>query len=183
MTTAPTVDLRRYTHLDDVWSTLIDIYAEVRADRLHDPHYSVARFGERLTRHGAEPGWQAVVGWDGDQPIGYAYANTITSPQDRWWQRIERPLPDELTNRATIAVKELMVREGWRKTGSSQRIHDLLLEDRPEVQVSLMVNPKAGDGKVQAIYERWGYHQIGDVQPSPDSPRLTAMLRDIQPSN
>ena len=29
--------------------------------------------------------------------------------------------------------------------GNSQRIHDLLLEGRPEVQVTLMVNPKAGE--------------------------------------
>jgi hypothetical protein len=40
-----------------------------------------------------------------------------------------------------------------------------------------MVNPLAGDGKVQALYESWGYRAVNSQQPSPESPRLVAMMR------
>ena len=40
-----------------------------------------------------------------------------------------------------------------------------------------MVNPAAGDGKVHALYQSWGYVDLGHSQPSPASPRLTVMIR------
>jgi hypothetical protein len=177
MTGTTSVEVRHYRDLDAVWETIIAVYADVRAPLLHLPHYSVARFGERLARHGAEPGWEAVVGWDGDEPAAFIYANSLTS-DDRWWKRMLRPLPEEVTERSTIALKELMVREPWRKTGLSLRVHDDLLAGRSEEQVTLMVNPEAGDGKVKAVYEGWGYWKIGEQQPSPDSPKLAAMIRE-----
>ncbi|MFD8783522.1 hypothetical protein [Kitasatospora sp. NPDC059599] len=33
------------------------------------------------------------------------------------------------------------------------------------------------DGKVQRLYEAWGYRAFTTQQPSPHSPRLTAMIR------
>ncbi|MFJ9444466.1 hypothetical protein ACIRRH_21685 [Kitasatospora sp. NPDC101235] len=39
------------------------------------------------------------------------------------------------------------------------------------------MNPLAGDGKVQRLYETWGYQAFNAQQPSPDSPQLTAMIR------
>ncbi|GHF43928.1 hypothetical protein GCM10010218_26530 [Streptomyces mashuensis] len=149
------------------------------ADQLHRPHYSVERYGERLARHANDPGWEAVIGYDGDEPIGYAYVNTLT-PDDRWWKRMATPLPADCTSTPTVALKEIMVRERWRKTGSARRIHDELLAGRPEKRVSLLVNAEAGDGKVLALYESWGYTTISHQQPSPDGPVLTAMLRDIR---
>ncbi|MFI9724525.1 hypothetical protein ACIHFE_33685 [Streptomyces sp. NPDC052396] len=90
MTTTSSIVLRHATDIEPVWERLIDVYAEVRADQLHRPHYSVERYGERLARHAADPGWEAVIGYDGDEPIGYAYVNTLTS-DDRWCQRTRRP--------------------------------------------------------------------------------------------
>lgn len=172
------VELRPYRDLEPVWDTLIEVYAEVRADRLHDPHYSVERYGERLARHGSEPGWEAVVGYDGDEPVGYVYGNTIEDG-DRYWQRITTPLNPSVTAPPTLAIKELMVRIPWRKTGASRRIHDALLSGRDEPQVTLMVNPQAGNGKVHHLYETWGYKDIGESRPSLDSPVLMAMLREL----
>jgi hypothetical protein len=56
--------------------------------------------------------------------------------------------------------------------------HEELLAGRGEDRVTLLVNPKAGDGKVQAVYERWAYEKIGEQQPFPDSPVFAAMMRD-----
>jgi hypothetical protein len=180
--TASGIELRHFRDVEPVWDTLIDIYAEVRADRLHDPHYSVERYAERLARHASEPGWEAVIGYDGDQAVGYAYGNRIEHG-DRYWQRITSALPDTLTKTPTLALKEIMVRVPWRKTGASVGIHDALLSRRPETQVTLMVNPLAGDGKVHHLYETWGYRDIGQSQPSPDSPVLTAMVRELATGN
>lgn len=172
------IELRHFRDVEPVWDTLIGVYAEVRADRLHDPHYSVERYGERLARHASEPGWEAVVGYDGDEAVGYAYGNLIEH-DDRWWQRIRKPLPEAVTLPPTLALKEIMVRVPWRKTGASRRIHDELLTQRSERQVTLMVNPLAGEGKVHGLYGSWGYKDVGESQPSPDSPVLMAMVRDL----
>lgn len=176
---AAEIELRHATSIDEVWGTLIDVYAEVRADRLHEPHYSVERYGERLARHAAEPGWEVVVGFDGSEPVGYAYANTL-QPEDRWWRRMSPPLPEEYTEKPTIAVKEIMLRTSWRGKGVARRIHDELLAARPEEQVTLLVNPQAGGGKVKALYEGWGYREVSSQQPSMDGPVLTAMLRAVR---
>jgi hypothetical protein len=37
--TSDGIELRRAANLDDEWDTPIEIYAEVRADQLHQPHY------------------------------------------------------------------------------------------------------------------------------------------------
>ncbi|MEU8473774.1 GNAT family N-acetyltransferase [Streptomyces hygroscopicus] len=179
MTTAPATELRTFTTLDAVRGDLLDVYAEVRAPLLHLPNYAITAFGERLDRHGAEPGFIAVLAYADGQPIGYAYANTIEHG-DRYWQRTTPPPADEYTQQPAVALKEIGVRPAWRGTGSARRIHDELLRTRDEPYVTLMVNPAAGDGKVRAIYRSWGYEDIGQSQPSPASPVLRVMIRAIR---
>ena len=181
MLTSAGIELRHTSDIKAVWDTLIEIYAEVRADQLHQPHYSVERYGERLARHAAEPGWEVVVGYDGEDPAGYAYVNTIER-DDRWWYRMTTPLPEGTTSHPTVALKEIMLRTPWRGMGLAREIHDELLVHRPEEQVSLLGNAQSGNGKVKALYERWGYREIGEQHPSPDGPVLTAMLRAISPA-
>ncbi|MET8566372.1 GNAT family N-acetyltransferase [Streptomyces flaveolus] len=181
MTTAPTIELRTFTDLEPARGDLLDVYAEVRAPLLHLPNYAVTAFGERLDRHGAEPGFAAVLAYADGQPVGYAYGNTIEHG-DRYWQRTTPPPADQYTRRPALALKELGVRPAWRKTGTARRIHDALLAGRDEPHVTLMVNPAAGDGKVHALYRSWGYEDIGQSQPSAASPILTVMIRTTQPS-
>ncbi|MEU5273161.1 GNAT family N-acetyltransferase [Streptomyces hygroscopicus] len=179
MTTAPAIELRAFTELGAVRGDLLDVYAEVRAPLLHLPNYAITAFGERLDRHGAEPGFIAVLAYADGQPIGYAYANTIEHG-DRYWQRTTPPPADEYTQQPAVALKEIGVRPAWRGTGSARRIHDELLRTRDEPYVTLMVNPAAGDGKVRAVYRSWGYEDIGQSQPSPASPVLRVMIRAIR---
>ncbi|QNT94975.1 acetyltransferase [Streptomyces griseofuscus] len=176
MTTAPAIELRTFTTLDAVRGDLLDVYAEVRAPLLHLPNYAITAFGERLDRHGAEPGFIAVLAYADGQPIGYAYANRIEYG-DRYWQRTTPPPADQYTQQPAVALKEIGVRTEWRGTGSARRIHDALLFTRDEPYVTLMVNRAAGDGKVHALYRSWGYEDIGQSQPSPASPLLTVMIR------
>ncbi|MEV7287752.1 GNAT family N-acetyltransferase [Streptomyces sp. NPDC093252] len=176
MTTTPTIEFRAFTTLDDIRGDLIDVYAEVRAPLLHLPNYAVTAFGERLDRHGNEPGFTAVLAYANAFPVGYAYGNTIEHG-NRYWQRTSPEPATEFTNHPAIALKEIGVRPAWRGTGTARRLHDTLLATRKEPYVTLMVNPAAGDGKVHALYRSWGYQDIGRSQPSPASPVLMVMAR------
>jgi GNAT superfamily N-acetyltransferase len=173
---ADDIELRRFNDLGPARQALIDVYAEVRAPLLHLPNYRVEVFAERLDRHAGEAGWEAVLGFDNGEPVGYAYANTLTV-DDRWWARMIEPLSDGFTAVPTMVVKEIGVRPPWRGTGTARRIHDELLAHRTEERAALLVNPLAGDGKVQRLYEAWGYIAFNSQQPSPESPKLTAMIR------
>lgn len=176
MTTASAIELRTATTLAPIRGDLLDVYAEVRAPLLHLPNYAVTAFGDRLDRHGTDPGFVAVLAYADGHPVGYAYANTIEHG-DRYWQRITPPPARHYTERPAVALKEIGVAPAWRGTGTARRIHDTLLEGREEPYVTLMVNKAAGDGKVHALYQTWGYTDIGQSQPSPASPLLTAMIR------
>lgn len=175
----PTVELRTFHSLEPARQDLLDVYADVRADLLHLPNYAVTAFAERLDRHSQEPGWVALLAYEQNEPIGYAYANTVDS-EDRWWKRVTPAPSAEYTDRHAVALKEIGVRIPWRGTGIARRIHDALLVDRNEPYVSLMVNPLAGNGKVHRLYESWGYADIGQSQPSPASPVLMAMVRSVR---
>ncbi|GGV57886.1 hypothetical protein GCM10010294_04960 [Streptomyces griseoloalbus] len=176
MTTAHTTELRTFTKLEPVRGDLIDVYAEVRAPLLHLPNYAVTAFGERLDRHGAEPGFAAVLAYAGGHPVGYVYGNRIERG-DRYWQRTAPEPAQEYTSRPAVALKEIGLRPAWRKTGTAQRMHDAFLATRLEPYVTLMVNPAAGEGKVHALYRSWRYQDIGQSRPSPASPVLTVMIR------
>ncbi|MFG2816657.1 GNAT family N-acetyltransferase [Streptomyces sp. NPDC048410] len=179
MTTAPAIELRTFTVLDNVRADLIDVYAEVRAPLLHLPNYAVHAFGERLDRHGAEPGFSAVMAYAGGQPVGYAYGNRIHHG-DRYWQRTNPEPPAKYTASPALAIKEIGVRPSWRKTGTARAVHDALLLTGDEPFVTLMVNAEAGDGKVHALYRSWGYEDLGHSQPSMASPALTVMIRSTR---
>ncbi|NBE50626.1 GNAT family N-acetyltransferase [Streptomyces boluensis] len=172
-------ELVRARDIDSVWSTLIDVYADVRKAQLHNPHYSVERYAERLARHGREPGWEVVIAYEDEHPVGYGYVNTLT-PDDRWWKRTSPTLSVQVTSTPTVAVKEMMVVKAHRRQGIAKRIHDALLAEREEEAVSLMVSPANQDGRVQTLYASWGYRVVGNSQPSPDSPPLTVMLRPLR---
>ncbi|MFF6972766.1 MULTISPECIES: GNAT family N-acetyltransferase [Streptomyces] len=175
MTKAPTIELRTFTTLDPARGDLLDVYADVRAPLLHLPNYAVTTFGERLDRHGTEPGFVAVLAYADDEPVGYAYGNTIERG-DRYWQRTTPEPAEKYTERPALALKEIGVRPAWRKTGTARRIHDALLDTHDEMNVTLMVNPAAGDGRVHALYRSWGYEDIGQSQPSVASPVLAVMI-------
>lgn len=178
----PAVELRHYTHadLDQVRGLIIDVYADVYADDLDDPFHSVERFAERLDNHVTAPNWEAVVGWDGDQPVGYVYGASLR-PNTRWWDDLEPSVTDETftaePGSRTLGIFELMVRKPWRGTGTAHAIHEELVTTRPEQRSSLAVDHD--HPRVRAMYERWGYRFVGAHRPFPDAPLLDIMVRDL----
>lgn len=176
MTKPFALELRTFTTLDAIRGDLLDVYADVRAPLLHLPNYAVTAFGERLDRHGAEPGFAAILAYADGHPVGYGYGNTIEHG-DRYWQRTIPAPAATYTEHPAVALKEGGVRLAWRKTGTARRMHDAFLATRDEPYATLMVNAAAGDGKVHALYKSWGYKDIGQSQPSPASPVLAVMIR------
>ncbi|GAB3943650.1 hypothetical protein GCM10029976_066580 [Kribbella albertanoniae] len=176
------IQLVRYgaDQLAAIRPTLVSLYAEVyETEAATDPFFSIERYEGRLTGHSSRPSWEAVVAFDGGEAAGYAYAAALP-PTTRWWDHMLNPLPPADTvedGQRTLALFELMVRKPWRGTGLSTRIHETLLEGRPEERVTLLVEP--GHPKVKALYESWGYTNIGDQQPFPDAPIYATMLRPL----
>lgn len=181
-----TVRIEHYdaTTLPDIRQVLLDIHAEVRHRDfgLTGNFYSVERFDERLTGYASRPGWSATVGWEDDVPVGFCFGVPL-GPDTRWWTAMTTPLPDEETaedGKRTVALNEIVVRKPWRGRGAAWQIHHAWLSQRHEERVTLLVNPAAGDGAVQAVYEAWGYRKIGEQQPFPDSPVFASMIRPVQ---
>lgn len=178
-----TVEFLRYGEegIESVRDTICDIHIEVRARDLglKGPFYSRERFNERLSGHSSSPGWEAAIGYEDGVPVGFAYCVPL-GPSTRWWTAMTTPLPDGYTSEdghRTLALNEIVVRKSWRGTGTALALHERLLTLRTEERVTLLVNPKAGGGKVQAVYEKWGYEKIGEQQPFPDSPVFAVMMR------
>lgn len=177
--TSTGIEIRQYDteQAEKIRPVLLDVYAEVYADRADDPFFTPDRFAEGLDGWSSRPGWSCVVGWDAGQPVGYAYGAPL--PADaRWWGGLltEVPAVDIVeTGTRTYALSELMVRARWRKTGISRALHDALLGARPEQRATLLVERE--HPKVRALYESWGWQWFGGLRPRiPDAPLLDAML-------
>ncbi|MFD8937655.1 GNAT family N-acetyltransferase [Streptomyces sp. NPDC059578] len=170
--------------LADVRQTVLDIHAEVRHRDfgLTAPFYDVERFDERLTAYASRPGWSAVLGYEDGAAVGFAFGMPL-GPDTRWWRSMTTPLPAGYTDETgtrTVALNEIVVRKQWRGRGVAQRIHQAWLERRTEERVTLLVNPAAGNGAVQAVYEAWGYAKVGEQQPFADSPVFASMTRPVR---
>ncbi|WP_432013658.1 N-acetyltransferase [Streptomyces cucumeris] len=183
MTHQTDLSFRHIIDVEEVRQLLLDIHVEVRGGfgMMDRPFNAVERFGERLSTYAARPGWKTVIAYHGDEPVGYTFATPL-GPDTRWWEGTEPSLPDHCTKETgsrTLALNEILVRAPWRGTGSARRLHDELLAGRREERVTLLVNPETADGRLQAVYESWGYRQIATQQPFPDSPVFAAMLRPL----
>ncbi|MER5376253.1 N-acetyltransferase [Streptomyces sp. NPDC002553] len=176
---------RRTSNVAEVRQLILDIHVEVRGEfgLMDRPFYRRDRFDERLTAYSSRPGWEAVIGYDGEEPVGYVFAVPL-GENTGWWSAEREPLPSDFVKedgQRTLALNEILVRRPWRGThgqGTARALHEELLAQRQEQRVTLLVNPVLSDGRLKAVYESWGYKQIGSQQPFDDSPVFATMLRD-----
>lgn len=171
-----TIELRTFTHddLPAIRQVLLDVHSDAYADQLHDEF--VQRFPWFVDHWGGHPGFACVIGYDGQEPVGFAYGAPATEGREWWREHVPTPPADP----STFSVSELMVRPRWRKQGVSEELHQALVAARPEALAVLLVDPQ--HLKVAALYESWGYRRVGNRQPFPDSPNFTVMLRDLKTS-
>jgi ribosomal protein S18 acetylase RimI-like enzyme len=173
MTTAPVLEVRRYTHddLPQIRQAILDIHADAYFDVKDNPF--VQRFPWFVDHWGGNPDFDCVIAYDGDEAIGFAYGAPAT-PGREWWREHLDPAPE---NDRTFAFSQLAVRKKWRKIGAAKKLADALMENRDEDLAVLLVDP--GHPKVQALYESWGYREVGKRQPFPDSPMFAVMLATL----
>ncbi|MGV9422771.1 GNAT family N-acetyltransferase [Streptomyces sp. NPDC003656] len=169
------VRLRHYSHddLPKIRQTLLDVHDDVYAAEMENEFNQ--RFSWFVDHWGAHPDFSCVIGYDGDEVVGFAYGAPATEGRE-WWRDHLETAPERT---ATFHFSELMVREQWRKTGTAERLHRGLMETRTENLAALLVD--VTHPKVQALYESWGYRKIGEDQPFPDSPVFAVMLVDLPP--
>jgi GNAT superfamily N-acetyltransferase len=174
----------RITHFDTAGAramteALVSVYAEIYAHKADDPFYSVERYAERLRAHSSGPGYELVVGRIDGTIVGYAYGVPLPAGT-AWWNGLVDPLPPELieeTGRRTFALNEIMVRQAWRRGGVARRLHDDLMAGRTEERATLLV--EQGNAPARTAYRRWGWREIGYLQPFPDAPVYASMLLDL----
>ncbi|MFE2409907.1 GNAT family N-acetyltransferase [Kitasatospora sp. NPDC059408] len=150
---------------------LIDVHADAYAAEMDDPF--TQRFPWFVDHWSALEGFTCVVGFDGEEPVGFAYGAPAKTGRE-WWREHIDPAPER---DSTFSFSELMVRPRWRKTGAAELLHSALMAGRDEALAVLLVDPD--HPKVATLYESWGYRKVGDRRPFPDSPRYSVMLRDL----
>jgi len=145
-----------------------------------DPFHSRERFEQRLDGYASSPSWEGIVAWADGRPAGYAFGAALRSSY--WWEDSEPALDDAFTREdgeRTFALYELLVRQPWRGTGLARRLHDRLLDGRPETRVTLLV--QHDHSGVRGLYQRWGYRSVALLRPYPDAPLYDIMVRPLDP--
>lgn len=137
-----------------------------------DPFHSRERFGEFVDSWSGKEGFACVVGYDGEEPVGFAYGAPFAA--GRWWRGSGLPVGYA---GPSFALSELMVLPRWRKTGVSTRLHDALVGARTEARATLLVDVL--HPRVQALYESWGYTKVDEQQPFSDSPVFAVMVKPL----
>ncbi|MEU3877370.1 MULTISPECIES: GNAT family N-acetyltransferase [Streptomyces] len=168
-----------HTHAAELRELLLDVHDDCYAQSENrDGFDSRERFAWFLDRWSQRPGWDCVVGYDGDEAAGFAYGAPLVSASP-WWDKVSGLEPGfaREDGTRTFAVSEIMVRPRWRKTGTAALLHEELLRGRPEERATLLVN--SAHPKVQALYEEWGYVPVGHTRPYDDAPVMTAMVRPL----
>ena len=178
MTPGSVLTVSHYTreHAADVRRQLLDVYAEVYAkEAAEDPFFSLPRFSARLDAHSpTAAGPVSSARW----AIPPWAMPTVAPTRRRTGRTSPTPSADVSSfATGTFGLCELMVRKAWRGTGIARALHDELVQDRPEVRASLLVEET--HPRVRATYRRWGYQVVGQLRPTADAPQYTAMVLDL----
>jgi ribosomal protein S18 acetylase RimI-like enzyme len=167
-------------NLPAVKDFLLDVYAEVYADQLDDPFFSLPRYWERLQGYAARDGFSIVIGRVGESVTGYALGYTLPAAS-QWWRGLRAEVDPDLLREdghRTFAVTEIMVLADHRRRGYAGQLHDALVSDRDEQRATLLVLPDNAPAK--AAYESWGWFKLGELQPFDDAPVYDAMMLDLK---
>lgn len=154
---------------------LLDVHEDAHAELLENPFYSTPRFWERFEAYIRGLNFTMATGRLDGQLIGYAFGSTLPA-ESGWWNGLQEAADTDIareTGNRTFSFREFLVRKAYQGHGFGRKLHDALLADRPEERATLLVRP---DNAARDLYLRWGWREVGRVQPFPDSPRFVSMV-------
>src|SRR5882757_3973938 len=155
---------------------VVPLYEASYEAELSDPFFSADRFVERLQNYMLAPGFSLAIAYHGDEPVGQAFGYPLP-PESRWWEDMTPPPPPAYTAETgsrTFALNELMGTPTWQGRGVAHALHDSVLAARGEARATLLV--RTDNASARTAYSRWGWRQVGMLQPFPDSPNLEVMV-------
>ena len=93
----------------------------------------------------------------------------------RGWRRV-RGLVVRI---GAFALVELLVCRSWRRGGIATRLHDTLIEGRPEQRATLTVLPEAEPA--YSAYRAWGWRRVAQKSnPLLSAPTFDVMIKPLQ---
>lgn len=148
---------------------ILDLYLEIRSEYPEEDYeiFSRSSFIERTRIQAQRDGFQLVTATSGDVLAGFSFGYPIAS--GRWWADCPPP-PEDILRSSKFAVIELEVRKTYRGHGTGKKLLDSLLSGRPEKYATLAALP---DSPAHAMYERWGWYDVGVFE---DEPVMNAMV-------
>ncbi|MGW3833848.1 GNAT family N-acetyltransferase [Streptomyces microflavus] len=165
----------------EIVDELTSVYAEVYGVPPYsgDPFFSVEIFADRLTAAFTMHGFEVVTArLDDGALVGYVHGVTLT-PDRAWWASIADDLPAD-AKQATEAgdvfwLRELMVLPKATNQGIGRRLHDEMVNGRPESWTTLTCI--VDNEPARSAYPRWGYEVVGArIKHAPESPVYDPML-------
>jgi GNAT superfamily N-acetyltransferase len=160
----------------EIRAELLALYAQVYADRLADPFYSVPRFGDRFDSHCSAPGFELVTAGADGELRGYVYGFGLI-PESGWFFDLRDTLPAGLASALrrgdVFAVCEVMVHPAWQRQGIGSGLHRALRRSRPESVFTLLI--EEGNTPSEVAHASWGYRPIGAIRPFPELPTYMVM--------
>lgn len=159
-------------------TVIVPVYEASHADVIGKEFYTAERFADRVRGYFKSPGFEIVIAYIDDAPVGQAFGYVLP-PNPAWWTALTTEVPEGLideTGTRTFALNELMVVPEWQGQGVAHALHDELLT-RPQERATLLV--REGNESAQRAYARWGWRKVGKAQPYEDSPHFDAMIIDL----
>ncbi|MGH3735755.1 MAG: GNAT family N-acetyltransferase [Micromonosporaceae bacterium] len=162
--TALPADLTFSHHSGDQAAALMDDLCDAYADAYgaEPTEEKTSAFRNRAAKQLKRPGFDLVAARVGGSLVGFAFGYTL-QPDTHWWDGLE-PEPQEgfsaENGKRTLVLSEIEVRRAWQDKGLGRTLHDELLKGRTEERATLATGP---DHAAQAVYERWGWQNVGRV--------------------
>jgi len=173
---------RASAQAEELTPTLTTIYSDVYAE----PPYNwgeehAALFAQRFAAQRQASGFDLVIARVREQIVGFCFGVTL-QPDTPWWSTVTTPVDTDLITEfpgRTFALVELLVCRSWRRGGIATRLHDTLIEGRPEQRATLTVLPEAEPA--HSAYRAWGWRRVAQKSnPLPSAPTFDVMIKPLR---
>ncbi len=160
---------------------ILDIYAQVHGLDAR----AIAEREEIMRRHFGRRGYQGFIAVDGKRLVGFSYGYT-GDPGQYWYDKVWTAMTPEQRSAwmepEHFEFVELAVHPGWQGQGIGGRLHDLLLEGRPEPVALLTV--RADNAPALRLYRKRGWQVVlDDFRFSPGGEKFLVMGKRLLSSS